>query len=135
LDQEPDRGGVCTSHGFYQELIDSLVEFAEHEFELNQVDQNGIALRDHLEQVERQTGVRPKELDGPEFPYLLEYIWSAFLSLNSLRTVGMNGPNPISLVEIKYWSELTENPLSAFDVELIKRLDNAYIRTYHANSK
>jgi hypothetical protein len=105
-----------------------LEEFAEHEFKLNIPDKDGISKRDHLEQVERQTGLRPKELDGPLFPELLAHIWSAFHVLNSARTVGFSGPNPITYGDIKAWMELTETPLTAFEVEAIRKLDKVYMR-------
>ena len=85
-------------------------------------------LRDHLEAVERQIGRKPKELDGPDFPELLAYVWSAFISLNSARTVGFNGPNPISYPDILAWKELTGNSISFWEIEAIKNLDAVYMR-------
>jgi hypothetical protein len=45
-----------------------MLEFAEFNFKLNTPDKNGTTQRDHLEQVERQTGRRPIALEGPDFP-------------------------------------------------------------------
>lgn len=81
--------------------------------------------------MERQTGKTPEELMGPEFPSSVAYIWSAFASLNSGRSMGTSGPNPISFCEIKAWLELTNNPLSPRDIEAVKLLDDCYIRTHH----
>jgi hypothetical protein len=94
---------------------------------LNIPGKDGLSQREHLEQVERQTGKRPKELDGPEFPELLSHIWSAFTILNSTRSVGFSGPNPISFGDIKAWMELTGTPLTAFEVDAVKRLDRVYM--------
>jgi len=109
--------------------MSNLLSWAEFEFELNKADDKGITHREHLQQVERQTGHTPRDLDNPtEFPSLLMYIWSAFCSLNSARTAGFSGPNPITYTELKAWKELTETPLKAWDVQAIKRLDQVFIR-------
>jgi len=110
--------------------MSDLLSWAEFEFELNQTDDQGIPKREHLQQVERQTGFTPKALDNPtEFPSLLMYIWSAFCSLNSARTAGFSGPNPITYTEIKAWKELTDTPLGPWDIQVLKRLDQVFIRT------
>lgn len=103
------------------------MEYAEWAFELNKT-QDGATKLEHLEVVERQTGNTPKELEGPDFPYPVAYLWSAFISLSSARTAGFSGPNPITYEQIKAWKELTYEPLSSRDVEAIKRLDAVYMR-------
>ena len=105
-----------------------MLAYAQHEFELSKPDQNGVTVREHLEVVERQTKKRPKELEGPDFPYELAHIWSAFLYLCSGRSSGFNGPEGLSFSEIKAWSELTATPVSPSDVEIIKKLDSVYLR-------
>lgn len=40
----------------------------------------------------------------------------------------MNGPLPISYSEIKAWSELTDTPVSPFDVEVLKKIDALFLR-------
>lgn len=90
--------------------------------------ESGTTEREHLEQVERQTGRKIEALEPPtKFPLLLSNIWFAFISLSSSRSAGFSGPNPIGYEEIKAWKELTETPLSAWEVEAIKRLDAAYL--------
>jgi hypothetical protein len=106
-----------------------LEEYLIHQTELSKTDQNGIAIRDHYKQVERQTGKRPKELDGPEFPRKASHLWSAFLDLSNTRQQGMSGPLPISYLEIKTYCELYGIELDPVDVDAIKRLDNAFLRT------
>jgi len=106
------------------------LEWAEHQFKLNKPDQNGTTEREHLEQVEAQTGKRPKALEDPTpFPSLMSHIWSAFCRLNSARSAGFAGPNPISYRDVKDWKELTETPLSAWEVDVIMELDQLYLRT------
>ena len=102
--------------------------YAEHQFELSKTDQNGVTVRAHLETVEKQTGKRPKDLEGPEFPYELSHLWSAFVFLSSGRSSGFSGPEGLSFSEIKAWSELTATPVSPADVDVIKKLDTLYLR-------
>jgi|TARA_R110002020_G_scaffold58205_4_gene159665 hypothetical protein len=106
-----------------------LLEFAEHSFALNKTDESGTSEREHLEQVERQTGIRPKELEGPDFPFLLSHIWSAFVACSKARTGGFSGANPLTYENIKSWIELTGTPLDPREVEAVKELDVIYIRT------
>ena len=78
--------------------------------------------------MERQTGVRPIELNGPEFPRLVSHIWFAFLSLNRGRGQAFHGVAPLSALEIKSWCELSGEHLSPRDFEAIKRLDSLFVR-------
>lgn len=106
-----------------------LVSWASHEFKLNQTHSEGITIREHLEQVEKQIGRKPKELVNPnEFPLVLAYIWSAFISLSRGRTIGFSGPNPLTYPDIESWMRLTGTPLNSRDIEAVKTLDNEYIR-------
>jgi hypothetical protein len=86
-------------------------------------------MRDHYEQVERQTGKRPPELIGPEFPRRMSHIWSAFLDLSTTRPQGFNGPLPIPYTEIKAYEDFYGLELTPLDIDTIKRLDNAFLRT------
>ena len=84
--------------------------------------------RNTLEQVERQIGHTPPELQGPEFPRLVANVWSAFISLSNSRTAGFSGPNPITYEQIKAWKELTETPVSAREIGAIMSVDVVYMR-------
>tara|TARA_R110000803_G_scaffold208756_1_gene277668 strand:- start:928 stop:1254 length:327 start_codon:yes stop_codon:yes gene_type:complete len=105
------------------------LEYAEHEFSLNKSDDGNISRRQHLEQVEKQTGIKPKELDGPKFPYLMSYVWTAFLHISGSRSMGFNSPNAITYQEIQSWVELTQTPLDAREVEAVKYLDTIFMRS------
>tara|TARA_R110001599_G_scaffold348271_1_gene575386 strand:+ start:294 stop:626 length:333 start_codon:yes stop_codon:yes gene_type:complete len=105
-----------------------LCVWSEHQFGLNKPDKDGITEREHLEQVERQTGRRIEALESPtDFPMLISHVWSAFISLSNDRSQGFSGPNPISYEQIKAWKELTETPISSWEVEAIKRVDAVYM--------
>ncbi len=105
-----------------------MCEWSEHQFKLNKPDKDGITEREHLEQVERQIGRRPEALEPPTvFPQLLSHVWSVFCVLSNSRTAGFSGPNPITYEQIKAWKELTETPISTWEIEAIKRLDAVYM--------
>ena len=57
----------------------------------------------------------------------MAHVWSAFVTLNNTRTAGFSGPNPITYEQIKAWKELTETPISPWEVVAIKRVDTVYI--------
>jgi len=105
-----------------------LCEWAEHQFKLNTPDEGGTTQRQHLEQVERQTGRRPEALEPPtKFPMLLSHVWSAFLSLSNSRGQGFSGPAPIGYEQIKAWKELTDTPITNWEVESIIEIDRVYM--------
>jgi hypothetical protein len=91
-------------------------------------DKDGVPQREHLLEVERQTGLTPLALQGPEFPELLDHVWSAFLSLNRTRGQGFNGPLSISYQEIKSWQELTGVNLLPWEIDVVIRLDTIFLR-------
>ena len=118
------RGLLC----FFESLILDLEEYAEWDFKLSIPDKDGVTEREHLIQVERQSGRTPLALQGPEFPELLEHVWTAFLLLNNTRGQGFSGPLPISYQEIDAWQRMTQNMLLPWEIEAVKRLDAIYLR-------
>jgi len=106
-----------------------LLDYAEHEFNLAKSDQSGISVKDHLKQVYKSTGIIPEDLKGKELPKSVEYLWSSFLSISTGRQMGYSGPLPITFSEIFAWTKLTGNKLLPIELEVIKRLDNLYVRT------
>ena len=59
----------------------------------------------------------------------MAHVWSAFITLSNTRTAGFSGPNPITYEQIKAWKELTETPISSWEVTVIKRVDTVYMGT------
>jgi hypothetical protein len=49
----------------------------------------------------------------------MSHVWSAFIVLNAT----------ISYQEIKTWKELTDTPLSSWEIEAIKRVDVVFMGT------
>jgi len=88
---------------------------------------------DHLAQVAKQLGKSLEEVEefnsDALFPDAASHLWSSFLQLHEGRTYGMSGPNPISYDIIKAWCELTNVTLAPWEIEIIKSLDNLWIKT------
>ena len=57
----------------------------------------------------------------------MAHVWSAFITLSNTRSAGFSGPNPITYEQIKAWKELTETPISPWEVIAIKRVDTVYM--------
>jgi|TARA_R100001463_G_scaffold132784_1_gene193707 hypothetical protein len=63
----------------------------------------------------------------------VSHIWSAFVTLSNSRTAGFSGANPLSYEQIKAWKDLTATPISTWEVEAIKRLDEVYMKVNNSN--
>jgi hypothetical protein len=87
-----------------------------------------VSEREHLLQVQKQTGRAPKELIGPDFPHIAKYIWDTFADISKGRTHGMSGPNPLSWEGIKAWCDLNQIVLSSHEVDMVKAIDMLWIR-------
>jgi hypothetical protein len=57
----------------------------------------------------------------------MAHVWSAFITLSNTRTAGFSGPNPITYEQIKAWKELTETPISPWEIKAIKSVDTVYM--------
>jgi hypothetical protein len=97
--------------------------------------EDGLSEREHLLEVERQTGQTPLPLIGPEFPEEMLHVWSAFLSLSGTRSAGFSGPLPITYSEIRSWMEVTGNYLSPWEVDAVKKLDAVYLRVVNKHGR
>jgi hypothetical protein len=95
-------------------------------FRLNRV-QGGSPAREHLEAIERKTGIRPKELDECEMPRESAHVWEWFLDLHSARSGNGYGPNPISYMEIWAWAKLKGIAVRAHEADMLRALDAAYL--------
>lgn len=69
------------------------------------------------------------DTEVPCFPDIASHIWHTFIELHGGRTYGANGPNPISYDIIKAWCDLSHIDLLPWEVEIIKSLDNLWIKT------
>ena len=74
-----------------------------------------------------QTGKVPKQLEPAEVDAEVLYLWVWFNELSGGRGYSESGPLPITYSEILAWSELTRTDLAAWEVEVLKTLDRAYL--------
>lgn len=96
---------------------------------------DGTTTKQHLEQVQKQTGRKLEQLEGPEFPTCMSYVWSVFLDLNNSRSMGEAGAQPITYQDIKAYTDLTHTALSPRDVNTIKLVDREYLSIMNASEK
>jgi hypothetical protein len=75
----------------------------------------------------------PSELNGPEFPFLLEHIWLDFLDMSTMRQVTEVGYMSI-LPQLDTWCKVMGRVLSLFEVYCIKELDKIYLRVSNGNT-
>lgn len=124
MDQGAGRQRRRRSRPFYQGLIGELLDHARGNFLLDERQKDGSTLRAILESVERQTRIRPKQLDVPECPPEVEYILGWFYELHAERGTGALGdPEALSSEKLESWSRLNRITPSAFELEAIRRLD------------
>lgn len=101
--------------------------FVEHRAKLSRpVDGGKGSLREHLESVERQTGRRPEELNGPELPEEAEYLFAWWRELDAGRQSGVSA-NPLSWADMLAWAELTGRRPSPQEVEVLWAIDRAHL--------
>lgn len=84
-------------------------------------------MREHLEAVERISGKRPKELDGPQPPEGALYLWDWFTQLHNARGGGW-GPAPISWEAIDAWARRMRVDPRPWELEVIREIDALYLR-------
>ena len=113
---------------FSAEDAQSLIAFCKQEFELGS---GGNSLRAKLEQVEKQTGKRPKELDElVEFPASMMYQWSYFIALHNKRSSNGFGINPISYTEMQAYFNLIGYRPEEWEIDLISKLDSTVLQVH-----
>lgn len=78
--------------------------------------------------MERATGKPPQELlDAPPLPEALAHVWGWFAELSNARGAGAFTLNPISFPDMESWGRLSGNRPTAFEVQLLRRLDEVFL--------
>ncbi len=81
-------------------------------------------MRQHLESAARRGHRKAiEELEGPEFPDALEYLYVWLYELHGRSGAGMHGLAPMSYTTIAAWSSLTGNVPDALEVRALLALD------------
>ncbi len=102
--------------------------FALGEFRLSKCDKQGTPLRVTLTSVWRQTGQKPGELETPDCPDELVYVWEWFCQLNCERGRSMEGTElALDSTKLANWCWLEKVRLSSFELRMIRQLDRAYL--------
>lgn len=83
-------------------------------------------MRVHYEDLERQSGVRPVELDGPACPDGMQYLWGWFCELSNARGGGF-GLAPLGWGEIDAWCRVSVRTLLPFERQAVAALDHRYM--------
>ena len=104
---------------------------------------DGFALRDHIDQLCRQTGKSPEEfglaseeaVDEPEVPFAGEHPWAWFWEMAEARTSNGFCLLPLSWADIEAWARLTATPLSPYEVMTLRRMDAAYLSAHAEATK
>lgn len=107
--------------------MEEVLAHCKHQLYLSEKMGDGATRRESLESVERQTGKRPKELDGPELPGLVGYIWDWYQDIRSM--VSGNGLAPCKIPPSEYiaWCELTFNYITPFEFKLLRAIDTMVV--------
>lgn len=84
----------------------------------------------------RQTGTMPDQLaNAPMLPVGLEQLWADFTDLHQTRGSNGFGPARITFADIDAWCRVNRATLAGWQVEAIRRADNAYLAHYAEQSK
>ena len=87
--------------------------------------EDGHSTRDHLQALVRAGRKRPEELDGPQFPDEIGYLWDWFGELDRTRDLGPHGPRALSYMEVDAWARLTGRSPMPHEVDALMVLDGA----------
>lgn len=97
---------------------------------------DGKPLRDHLESWGDQTGrVHHRLAEAPRLPFGCEQLWKDFLDLHSARASTGFGPARISYTDLDAFQRVNNVRLSAWQIEAIRKADNAYLNHYAETNK
>ncbi len=69
----------------------------------------------------------PADLNVPDLPVELSYLWEYFQSMNRKRTTGGMALDPLSDAQIMAWEQRRRIKLSPFENECIDELDAAFM--------
>lgn len=113
-------------------MIDELLEFVRRELKLGERQKDGATMRDHLESIQRQTGVTDPLLLPVACPDEAKYLYEDyFLSMNRRRTNNGYGPNALGHADIHTWAQLHGVRLAPFEVEALDRIETLYLEHCH----
>lgn len=102
-----------------------------HQFYLGSSPNGKDTVRDQLNSVWKQTGIKPSELDCEyELDELFYDAWQFFLKLHSKRGSNGFGVNPLSYSEVKAFFDLHQIHPAHYELELIEQFDNVALEVF-----
>ena len=120
------------------EDLQLAIDFAKYEFSMQEVQQDGRTLKEHLEKVASvapssswfETPIAPKELEAaPELPSVFNFCWHDFLQLHNSRQAGFS-INCLSYTEIKSYFDLMGVRPEPWHVSVIKLFDSLFMQEH-----
>lgn len=112
---------------FYQDLVDELLRYAEHEARRSRKLGDGATAGEHADaaaDIWAKTGKRPKvapQADAPPFPFEIEHVWSWFNEIIAGCEAGW-GPAIITWISLDAWCAMTGNALEPWEARALVRL-------------
>lgn len=89
--------------------------------------EDGRPYREHYLSAQKNVRKKIPELEQPPFPHSLFYLWVAYWELRKgLGNNGM-GVQPVGWQDIKVWSELMQTPITPWEAQTLRKIDNAYL--------
>lgn len=76
-----------------------------------------------------------EKLATPPFPKALEYLWAIYRRLRRRKAAGMEGVAPIEWADLGGFARLAGFDISPWEVELIERVDDAYLTVMAAQAE
>ncbi len=67
---------------------------------------------------------------APDLPMEGFYLWQWFADLHACRTSSGFGLNPITFTEIQSWASLYRIPVSIWEVNILRKLDNTWLNEH-----
>jgi len=113
-------------------LTDLLCEAVRITADLNQPMEGGGTKREHLENIEKQTG--RQQIPEFEIPIEGEHIWNWFWQLSNRRSQGF-GVSPITFSEIKSWLEVRKPIIHDWEIEILTKMDEAFLKGIQETKK
>lgn len=75
------------------------------------------------------------ELQLPDFPRELSYIWRAYHRIRRRMAGGFAGPNPIGWQDIDAFVRQTKFVLAPWEIELLEAIDDSYLQPIYTALK
>ena len=123
------RGTSLTDKTFFADLAKLLTDRVAQTAELDKPLGDGSTLRETLEFQQRMYGIRDPRLIERPLTYLSSPLWNTFWTLHETRQMTQfGGYQPICYQEIKAYSELMDVTFEPYEIEIIKRMDRAFLK-------